>query len=118
MMGEPSCPYCGAAYSHRPPRSETILWKCASWTNRAKGLGDQSLFCRTQQLEQRIDGLIEAVKVTAEWDEHGELCCAFDNEEFDEDNVCDCAHPKLHAAVRAAEAAKGKPAIRRGASGV
>ncbi len=97
-MGEPNCPYCGAAFSHRPPRSETILWKCASWANRAKGHGDQSLFCRTQQLGQCIAGLVEAANNSLEYGHR--VCCAY---HVGSRQPCDCGYAVLQVAVKAGE---------------
>lgn len=48
------CPRCGAMFSHRPPNSETILWKCGSWQNAAKKLDEQSSHCRIRQLEAEL----------------------------------------------------------------
>jgi len=56
-MNNPRCPYCGAAFSHRPPNSETVLWECGSWENKPQGLGDQAAACRVQQLEIEVERL-------------------------------------------------------------
>ncbi len=51
-----------------------------------------------------IVGLVDAIKGTSVWGRHDGNCCArCDGSEYE----CDCGHVNLHAAVEAAEEAKG-----------
>lgn len=61
------CRWCGAAFSHRPPGSQTILWQCGSWRSARLGREFQTMHCRVRQLERQNERLRGTLVACQNW---------------------------------------------------